>query len=509
MLLLPKRLRGRVRPGSLLLISLMVLGLTSCAKIDPRNVDVDLPSDVPEIKETNFDKPLADLGKMTQVYGKRVFIQGKDIVDFTGLSVYASGEIPHDITEMSKSALNAIGGNVVYIPYSPVFINNQMVTGYSNFQEKYIPDIVLSGGITEFDRGLETRGRNTDFGVTTRPFNVNQSWVPGDTISVDYNQENQDSIARITLDFNLLDFRTMSGVARMQTVNSINVYKATADKELGFTIFGPTFGLKGTVKKVQGRHAAIRLLVQTSILQVVGKYLYLPYWKLIPNMPPDPVVLERIREDFRNLSSQDKVGEIQTCLYLKGYNVPVTGRLDGSTRAALAHFKPDYDSSRGVNDPELYVALWSSLGENMEQVGYRRELLAKAINGGGTPVEQVAAAPARKSPAKAVAKGAEAKSPTKAVAEAAEHRSPTKAATKVAEQKTPARKAPKNKSIDKVEAGPAAVAKQQAAQTGNEQTALAKQQATQEEIAQLLRKQRGLGNSISAEALINERYMGQ
>jgi hypothetical protein len=34
---------------------------------------------------------------------------------------------------MTKSALNAIGGNVVYIPYSPVFINNQMVTGYSNF----------------------------------------------------------------------------------------------------------------------------------------------------------------------------------------------------------------------------------------------------------------------------------------------------------------------------------------------------------------------------------------
>jgi hypothetical protein len=156
--------------------------------------------------------------------------------------------------------------------------------------------------------------------------------VPGDVISVDYNQEDKESLARITLDFNLLDFRTMSGVARMQTVNTINVYKAAAEKELGFTIFGPSFGLKGTVKKVQGRHAAIRLLVQTSVLQIVGKYLYLPYWKLIPEMKPDPVVLDKIRQDFRNLSQTDKIGEIQTCLYLKGYDVPVTGRMDNAPR---------------------------------------------------------------------------------------------------------------------------------------------------------------------------------
>ena len=132
----------------LLLIPLVALVLTSCAKIDPRQVDVDLPVDMPEVKETSFDKPLADLGRMSQVYGKRALIQGKDITDLTGLSQYGFGEIPRDITEMTKSALNAIGGNVVYIPYNPVFINNQVVTGYSNFQGKLIPDIVLSGGIT-------------------------------------------------------------------------------------------------------------------------------------------------------------------------------------------------------------------------------------------------------------------------------------------------------------------------------------------------------------------------
>jgi hypothetical protein len=365
---------------SLLLAPLAAFCLTSCAALDPHQVDVELPADIPEVKVSSFDQPLADLGKMSQVYGKRAMIQGKDIVDLTGLSQYGFGEIPRDITEMTKSALNAIGGNVVYIPYNPVFINNNVVTGYSNFQSKYIPDVVLSGGITEFDRGLETRGKNFDVGVTTRPFNVDESWVPGDTISLDWNQGDKNSLARITLDFNLLDFRTMSGVARMQTVNSINVHKALAEKELGFTIFGPTFGLKGTVKKVQGRHAAIRLLVQSSVIQVVGKYLYLPYWKLLPGAQPDPVVLDRIRQDYLALNQKDRLAELQTCLYLKGYEVSVDGQMDTRTKAALASFKPGYDSSIGTSDPDLYIELWSSLGDNIDQTAVRRDLLVKNID---------------------------------------------------------------------------------------------------------------------------------
>lgn len=478
---------SRFNWGLRLLIPLVVVGLTGCGNLDPRNVDVDLPNDMPEVKETSFDKPLADLGKMTQVYGKRVFIQGKDITDFTGLSAYGYGEIPRDVTEMTKSALNAIGGNVVYIPYSPVYINNQMVTGYSNFQGKLIPDIVLSGGITEFDRGLETRGRNTDFGVTTQPFNVNQSWVPGDVISVDYNQENKDSLARITLDFNLLDFRTMAGVARMQTVNSINVYKAAAEKELGFTIFGPTFGLKGTVKKVQGRHAAIRLLVQTSVLQIVGKYLYLPYWKLIPEMKPDPVVLDKIRQDFRNLSQTDKIGEIQTCLYLKGYDVPVTGRMDPRTQTAVNNFKSKAkDGGAMGGDTELYVELWSSLGDNMEQVANRREMLARAVQADG-PAERVASTPSKKEPTKAT----------------------EKVASKPAEG---AKSAPKKEApVERAAKGPAAVAKTApaSAPAGKEAAIPVKTQEERGDIAQVLRPQSVLGNKSSAEALINERRTGE
>ena len=191
--------------------------------------------------------------------------------------------MPQNITEMLKSALNSIGGRVTFIPYDPAYMENSRITGYSKFENKIVPDVAVSGGITEFDRGLETRGKNLNAGVETEPFTNIPDWFPWETIGMEYGQGQKTSTASITVDFNLIDFQTLSGLSRMQTVNTIKVYKGSNEKELGITLFGPTFGIKGSIKKVQGRHAAIRLLSRLRTIQIVGKYLKLPYWRLLPS----------------------------------------------------------------------------------------------------------------------------------------------------------------------------------------------------------------------------------
>lgn len=191
--------------------------------------------------------------------------------------------MPQNITEMLKSALNSIGGRVTFIPYDPAYMENSRITGYSKFENKIVPDVAVSGGITEFDRGLETRGKNLNAGVETEPFTNIPDWFPWETIGMEYGQGQKTSTASITVDFNLIDFQTLSGLSRMQTVNTIKVYKGSNEKELGITMFGPTFGIKGSIKKVQGRHAAIRLLSRLRTIQIVGKYLKLPYWRLLPS----------------------------------------------------------------------------------------------------------------------------------------------------------------------------------------------------------------------------------
>lgn len=353
----------------------LVFLLSSCASIDPAKVDVELKETAPQMKITSYTQALSDLGLMSEIYGTGALkIQSNPIGDNTGTAQSTGGEIPRDITEMLKSSLNSIGGNVIFIPYDPAYIQNQMVTGYSSFDEKLIPDVVISGGITEFDRGLETRGEGTDVGAEAE-FTGMKDWLPSKRVSIDYGSSSKDGLARITLDFNLLNFRTMAGIARMNTVNSIEVTKAMSDKELGITIFGPTFGRKGSIKKVQGRHAAVRLLVELSMIQIVGKHLALPYWSLLgEENEADDVVISAIQKSYYSMDSATRVALVQEWLFLHGYDVKITGEVDAATVAAMRNFDPDFTANQTVS-AESFVDIYTHIPINQKTLG-RRNLLA-------------------------------------------------------------------------------------------------------------------------------------
>ncbi len=347
------------------LLGLAVGLLAACAH--PHKVDVQLPQSLPEAKITEFSQAILDLGLMSSIYGTpKMHIMAKQVFDNTGTSLPTQAEIPGEITEMVKSTLNGIGGSVTFIPYDPEFVANNINTGYSGFEAKLIPDVVVSGGITEFDRALVTRGKSTDVGLDAEIDNVE--------LGFEYGTLDQNSLASITLDFNLVDFQTFSGIPRMQAVNNIKVYKALAEDSLGFSISGGAIGFdlgfKGTVKKVQGRHAAVRLLVQLSLLQVMGKYLKLPYWRLLPGAPPDAVVLDQITQDYYAMSPRERILKVQEYLILNGYPVQSTGVLDGATKTALKAFS----KRSGEITEATYVALYSSVPITRQALS-RRSLL--------------------------------------------------------------------------------------------------------------------------------------
>ncbi len=358
--------------------SLMIVGLSllqlACSSLDPRQVDMELKETKPFTTITNYTQSLHNLGLMTEIYGTpNMKIQCQPVGDNTGSSMATGGEIPRDITEMMKSALNSIGGRTVYIPYDPSFIQNQMVTGYSNFSNKVIPDVVLTGGITEFDRGLETRGTNTDASADAE-FKGLPADFPSAATGIRYSSADKYGVARITLDFNLLDFQTMTGLSRMNTVNSMEVRKVLADRELGISLFGQSFGGKGSIKKVQGRHAAVRVLVELSMIELVGKHLMLPYWRLLGNdATPDRVVLDSIDNYFYNLTNTGVTASVQEWLYLYGYNVALTGVLDKATLAALKKVYPDYNANLGTIDLQTFRYVYLNIPIDLSAKRRRRQ----------------------------------------------------------------------------------------------------------------------------------------
>ncbi len=384
-------------------LTLISLVLASCASVDPAKVDVELEETGPAAKITSYTDALGDLGLMTEIYASGgLKIQSNPIGDNTGASKSTGGEIPRDITEMIKSSLNSIGGYVTYIPYDPAYIQNQMVTGYSSFDKKLIPDVVITGGITEFDRGLETRGKGTDVGAEAE-FTGLPDWLPSKGVGANYGDSNKTGLARITLDFNMLNFQTMAGIPKMNTVNSMEVRKAVGKKELGIALFGATFGRKGSIKKVQGRHAAVRLLVELSMIQIVGKHLVLPYWRVIgEDAIQDKVVASAIEKYYYGLNDARRIANVQEWLFLYGYDVPINGMLDERTVRALAQFDEGFDPASKTIGPELFKKAYVNIPIDQKTLG-KRNTLTRLFN------------EARAKQAKAPAKAAKKRTPKKSV----------------------------------------------------------------------------------------------
>ncbi len=363
----------KIKISILSIFYICILLCSGCAKIDPRKVDIDIPSGMPEVKKTELQQALQELGKMTEIYGcDTTKIMLDKIGDNTGTSIHTKAEVPYDVTEMTISALNSIGGNVVFIPYRPDIMLNLKNLGYQNFENKFSPSVIVTGGITEFDRGLETLEGSWDTGYDTDELGED---LP---LGIKYSQGKKKSVAKITIDYNMMDIETMSGLPGIQSTNTMRVHKGIGKKEFGVTILGPTIGLKGEIKKVEGRHGALRLLIQISMIQLVGKYLDLPYWRLLPETFPDPVVESYVSRGWHYQMNQVmRIQKIQELLILHGYDkVWITGELDSATKKAIADFSKKTSHSQEVNF-DFYTKLYYSVPLDDKALQRRYALVIK------------------------------------------------------------------------------------------------------------------------------------
>lgn len=362
-------------------IILIVWSLTGCTAIAPKPEQLQIPTEPPMQRETSFNAALTQLGIQSNIYGSNLMkIQIRALDDVTGTSYHSGGEIPRSITVMVKSALNSIGGQVIYIPFWPDYHAGIQISGYPVSNQKLVPDVILAGGITEFDRGLTTVDRTRNFDAETENQNSAPSLFGGKTIGLDYSQGDKWNKAKIAVDFNLISYQALCGIPKMQASNGITVYKGIKEQEVGFTLFGPTIGLRGSVKKVQGRHDAVRLLVQFSVIQLVGRFLDLPYWQLLDGAQPDPVVMETLKSNYQRKDLKGKTLMLKRLLWLHGHPVSVHDQMDAETKTALAKVDASYNSQAASVPVETFINLYLSVpvtNKSIERANHYDRLFAQ------------------------------------------------------------------------------------------------------------------------------------
>ena len=285
--------------------------------------------ELPTANLSQYTPALSRFGRMLDIYKDGdpvIYMQTRSILDATNLSNPLVGaEIPGDITEMVRTAVNRIGARVVYVPYHPDYIVSQAQLGAK--LGVTMPDFLITGALTEFDRALTGAGRANNTSIEFGKGNG------ATNIGVDIKRTA--IYSALALDLNLVSFSTQQMVPRVQASNVVKVLNFSSEDNASLGFYGDAFGFKLEGKYLQGRHSAIRTLVDLSVLEIIGKATNTPYWRCIPNGTPDPVVLDNMRNSYNALSPELKIGLVQVMLRKHGQNVTVNQKLDEPTRQAL------------------------------------------------------------------------------------------------------------------------------------------------------------------------------
>lgn len=332
-------------------LALAVATLAGCASTENALKDAntlleDREADklLPVTNLSPYSLALGRFGRMLDVYKEGdpvIYMQTRSILDATNLSSPLVGaEIPGDITEMVRTAVNRIGARVVYVPYHPDYLISQAQLG-AKFGVT-MPDFLITGALTEFDRAIAGAGRVNSAGVEFGGGNGKVT-LGGDV-------KRTAIYSALALDLNLVSFSTQQMVPQIQASNVVKVLNFSSEDNASLGFYGDAFGFKMEGKYLQGRHSAIRTLVDLSVLELVGKATNTPYWRCIPHGKPDPVVVDNMRGAFNGLTPELKLGLIQVTLRKYGEPVQVTQKLDDATRQALEKVYGERYASLGSVD---------------------------------------------------------------------------------------------------------------------------------------------------------------
>jgi hypothetical protein len=339
-----------------LMTAALPLALTSCITATATSEDVKKVDDSMELPTENVTKYSDSIGQfenMLFAYNVRpMLVQSRDIKNQT-----ASKKVPEGVDQMVKTALAAFGEKVRGVDVDRTELGIDLAVQTNTFR-RVVPDVSLGGAITEYDEKYES-SREVEADVLIK-------YKPGD-IDGGGKRESEAEAVTVAVDFQFLEYRTQTALPKVSAQNRINIFKDKRGIDFGVSYQGSGFGFNASAKHSQGVHTGIRLLVELSVMEVIGKYYHLPYWRCMGNTPVTPALADQVRKQYRRsieaMPAPDALREMKTLLFGSGYDVdPASPQISAKELDQIKAAKTAKGlDPAGQNDYDLMVKLWETM----------------------------------------------------------------------------------------------------------------------------------------------------
>jgi len=303
----------------------------------------------PKIVNSNYSKAYRKFNKMMKLTPfKNLTVQVATVKNAT------TGKLQYDIKHFIERPLIEFIDHMNVMAYDPEYQQNETATTGFRSRTKWA-DYVIVGEISQFDNGGYSEGSDIDLdgefgggkGLTTATIGSSDGF----------------SKSSITVD---LKVKNNNGIYLTAVSNSIELHQKNKSNSIG--IFLNNIGL-GVSKNASMKHStdqALRLVSEYGLLQLLGRFYNLPYWKCFePSMPEDYKVINAWNTEFNIALKENKTNILLESVLLKGYGldfVKVNNKLDKNELNILKQIRKN--SNIVFNDiysSDFYIELYKNI----------------------------------------------------------------------------------------------------------------------------------------------------
>jgi len=330
---------------------LVVWFLTGCIG-EPKFSEKEKKIAMPFNNESYFSDAFKKLNKLLIAFGTPIYkIQVKTIENLTS----AKSAMPMDSGSFIKTPIILNLNHIKLVAYEPIFNKYETkTTGFVYFPEmkKSMPQLVINGGITQFDKGIISKSNNFDLDTE---FGGGEWRTDGR-----FNYDNSDSYSQIALDLSIFRYKDRTYLSGVATKNKIEIHRRRKKNRFGMFLNGSGIGYSKYSTLQQSKDEALRILSEYSLIQLLGRLYNVPYWKCTtPNMKSDKYVIDRVVQNFTTSKQEMKLKLIEQLIGFYGFKSKINGKISKDELQALNIISKKYKfKEKRILTPNFYRELY-------------------------------------------------------------------------------------------------------------------------------------------------------
>jgi len=290
---------------------------------------------------TSFSQALRCMDELFLGFGKQgIVITSAGIPDETGKVKTGTKEMV--ITAIAKMTVKSNAFEFIDFHSQGDDLGN-MFNAMGDRNRK-MPDYYIRGSITQMDDNAVRKNKGAGISL---PF-------------LDFGYSKDESFDLISMDMSVGEAATRKILAATSTSNTMVIIKGGKSGEGGGKLGKLGLSFNVDLSRSEGLGASTRTLLELGLIETLGKFTQVPYWRCLDTDLTNPLIRDQARENYEILKERDLITFIQRKLggTMNRYKGPMDGVMNEQLKTAIAEYQSQAGLiANGKIDFDLYASL--------------------------------------------------------------------------------------------------------------------------------------------------------